>query len=390
MGKRIQKIPSFSCRDWNTVKVTEMGNVTEVLYMAFKNDIPRILKLDKDHYVVVGPDGNICGEVKEFNHFANRADSANSLRQTFRKLRNLINANCADVDRVRFVTLTYAQPDGQPMRDTQRLYHDFDLMRKRLARWCKKSGVVTPEYINVVEPQASGSWHCHVLYIWPDKAPYLPNELVAKMWGQGFVTVRALRDKLGRACDNVGAYLTAYLGDLAIDEALSVNMDITQFEVKEIDIEEGGKSKYYLKGARLYLYPPGMQIYRCSRGVSRPVENFDTWGNAKEKVSAATLTFASHLRLGVKDGRVNVISKRYYNTAVEGRQGVIDGYRYDLDTGEVIDDESSYHGADLAPVVDPDQRWINQRIRDLTPDEIDALPWPVDCGTLAEGHVPDE
>lgn len=55
------KIDSFACHDWEKVKVTEMGHVTEVLYMAFKNDIPRILKLDKDHYVVIGPDGDITG-----------------------------------------------------------------------------------------------------------------------------------------------------------------------------------------------------------------------------------------------------------------------------------------------------------------------------------------
>ena len=61
------KIDSFACHDWEKVKVTEMGHVTEVLYMAFKNDIPRILKLDKDHYVVIGPDGDIRDEQNRQN-----------------------------------------------------------------------------------------------------------------------------------------------------------------------------------------------------------------------------------------------------------------------------------------------------------------------------------
>lgn len=381
------KIDSFACHDWEKVKVTEMGHVTEVLYMAFKNDIPRILKLDKDHYVVIGPDGDITGEVKEFQHFENRASSANSLRQTFRKLRNIINSNVVDVDRVRFFTLTYAQPDGQPMTDAERLYHDFERFHKRFKRYLKGQGVVQPEYINVVEPQASGAWHCHVLYIWPDgEVPYLPNALIREMWGQGFVTVRALRDKLGRACDNVGAYLTAYLGDLAIQEAMDINMDITAFEVKEVPDEEVGerKSKYFLKGARLFLYPPGMNIFRCSRGVKRPVEEFETWGKAKEKASAATLTFSSHLHLGFEKGRVNVISKRYYNNAVQGRQAVTDGIRYDVETGEVLDDERAVHSWDVAPLVDETQRWINRNIRDLKPWEVDDLPWPVDYDKLAE------
>lgn len=334
------KVEPRLIHNFEIVKVTEMGFVTELMYTSFHNDIPRIRKLDKDHYIVLGPDGNQVGEVKEFAHWENRASSVNSLRKTFRKLRNVINANVTNVDAVRFVTLTYRQDDGVPMTDPVRLYKDFEHFNKKLRRWCVREGHDRPEYINVVEPQGSGAWHCHVLFFWDKEAPYLPNQLIREMWGQGFVTVRALRNQLGEECTNVGAYLTAYLGDLDLLSAMDARMDITEYECKEVVTERGGErqSKYYLKGARLPLYPPGMSIYRCSRGVQRPVETQMDYSKAKEKVSASTLTFQSNLLIET-DGKSKYLTKRYYNTAVSSSQEIQqDGrLRVDTSTGEVLE-----------------------------------------------------
>lgn len=336
----VDKVAPRLIYNTDSVKVTEMGFVTELMYSSFHNDIPRIRKLDTDHYIVLGPDGNQVGDVREFNHFENRASSVNSLRQTFRKLRNVINANVTDVDLVRFITLTYRQDDGVPMTDTYRLYRDFEHFNKRFQRWCAKNEHGRPEYINVVEPQGSGAWHCHVLFFWDKKAPYLPNELIRETWGQGWVTVRALKSQLGKECTNVGAYLTAYLGDLDLQSAIDARMDVTKFECKEVVTEQEGerRSKYFLKGARLFLYPPGMSIFRCSRGVKRPVETEMPYSQAKEKVSAATLTFQSNLLIQV-DGKSKYLTKRYYNTAVPSSQEIQkDGLlRVDTATGEVLE-----------------------------------------------------
>lgn len=191
-----------------------------------------------------------------------------------------------------------------------------------------------------MEPQGSGAWHCHVLYFFEKKAPYLPNELIREMWGQGWVTVRALKNQLGRACDNVGAYLTAYLGDLDFESAVEAQIDITQYECKAVEAEEAGekRSKFYLKGARLPLYPPGMSIFRCSRGVKRPVETDMEYQEAKEKVSASTLTFQSNLRIEM-DGKSKYLTKRYYNSVAPSSQEIQqDGrLRVDINTGEVLE-----------------------------------------------------
>lgn len=370
---KIRKVDSFAISDYQQVKITEMGNVIELMYMSFANKQVRIRKLDKDHYILIDSEGNEIGDVKEFNHYESRADSVVNLRETFRRLRSIINANVLNVDLVRFVTLTYAQPDGEPMTDPDRLYHDFEKFFKRLRRWLDKQGYSRPEYINVVEPQGSGAWHCHLLLFWDDKAPYLPNDKIRELWGQGFVTIKSLRNHLGRAVDNVGAYLTAYLGDLDIESALSERIDITQFQVKE-----GEKGKRYLKGARLWLYPPGMSIYRCSRGIKRPVETKCSYSEAKRKVSAATLTFQSNLQVDCTGYKSNTISKRYYNMAIKGSQVVKDGFRIDTDTGEVLEvlesgllSDDSRLDSDVLDKVKERRKW-----RDLTEFDPDC-PWPI-------------
>lgn len=369
---RLQRFGNFVIPDHEKVKITEMGNVIELMYMSYANTQVRIRKLDKDHYILIDADGNEIGDVKEFQHFENRADSVINLRATFRKLRAVINANVVDIDLVRFVTLTYAQPDGEPMTDPVRLYHDFERFFKRFRRWLEKQGYEKPEYINVVEPQGSGAWHCHVLFFWQEKAPYLPNDKIRELWGQGFVTIKSLRNHLGKACDNVGAYLTAYLGDLDLESALSERIDITQFPIKE-----GERGKKFLKGARIWLYPPGMSIYRCSRGVKRPVETKCSYSEAKRKVSAATLTFQSNLRVDCAGHKSNTISKRYYNTAISGSQVVEDGFRVDTDTGEVLE---VLDAGKLPNDCGPDREQVKNALRDLKYREITAFdpdcPWP--------------
>lgn len=52
-----------------------------------------------------------------------------------------------------------------------------------------------------------------MVFIFPGKAPYIPNDEMAEIWGQGFTKTRRLDN-----VDNVGAYLTAYLGDMEIHE----------------------------------------------------------------------------------------------------------------------------------------------------------------------------
>ena len=171
------------------------------------------------------------GEVIEVENSKNRGEQLSSLWGTIRRLRMIINANFFGEPNELFITLTYREN----MTDVKRLYRDFENFYKRLKRRYKEYKF---EYIYAIEPQFRGAWHVHLLL----KAMnveylYIPNNEIAELWGYGFTKTKRIEN-----VDNVGAYLSAYLTNL----------------------EDGGK------GARLYLYPPGVNIYRTSRGIKKP------------------------------------------------------------------------------------------------------------------------
>lgn len=176
------------------------------------------------------------GQMVGVNHSKNRGEQMQSLRRSIRKLRMIINANFYGELNELFITLTYAEN----MQDIKRLYRDYVLFYQKLKRRYKGYGF---EYIAVPEPQLRGAWHMHVLLKSMNKEYlYIPNDEVAELWGHGFTKTQRLEN-----VDNVGAYVSAYLTDL-------------------YDEDTGTSTK----GARLYLYPAGMNLYRCSRGIKRP------------------------------------------------------------------------------------------------------------------------
>ena len=86
---------------------------------------------------------------------------------------------------------------------------------------------------------------------------------------------------------------------------------------KEVEVEdENGKKvkKSIIKGARLDLYPANFNMLRCSRGIKRPVEEMLTQFEAEKKVSGATKTFESAIKLKDTDTDFEtIIIKEQYN-----------------------------------------------------------------------------
>ena len=267
--------------------------------MAHRNRYNCLIKIDSDHYMDLR-----TGEVKEYNHGSSRASNIATVRKSLESLRDLLNTNVIDTRFCRWITLTYAEN----MTDTKRLYEDWTNFIKRLRY---RYGHF--EYIVAMEPQGRGSWHAHVVAIFPHIAPYIPNDVLRDIWGYGFVTVKRIDE-----VDNVGVYLTAYLGDMELTEALSAGLSLPdRLDIKEVDLldDEGqALTKKYVKGARLSMYPPGFNLYRFSRGVKKPEITYMTQKSAKEKVSAATLTFRSAVRITDEEsGYQNIIQHEYYN-----------------------------------------------------------------------------
>jgi hypothetical protein len=291
------------------VRFKEMGNVTEIMWQSKRSSGCNIRKIDKDHYVEIKN-----GEYLEYEHIENRSQDLRGVAKSLEIGRDILNTNIDDVSKCRWVTLTYRQRKNEseekiPMKDSKKLYSDFVNFNKRL-----RENIGSYEYITAAEPQGSGSWHLHVVMIFNGKAPYISNKDMSEAWKQGWVTVKRLDD-----VDNVGAYLTAYLGDMELNEYKQTNSQgDTRHEIKEVEYqdENGEKQiKKYVKGARLKFYPPQFHIFRWSKGIKKPIITLMIEKHAEKKVSADTLTFEKTITLSDSEKNFeSTLNYRYYNS----------------------------------------------------------------------------
>lgn len=333
---KVRKIETRTAFDPTEItKVTSMGNVIELQVMDKQNLFSVIQKLDANFYVDLR-----TGERKEFQHWENRAAGISSVKKTLANIRALVNCNVTEPQNCRWLTFTYAEN----MTDPKRLYDDFKIFWKRFLRWCKKNGIEKPEYISVIEPQRRGAWHAHLFFIWNGKAPFIPNDrdtvrmfnlpsdsvTMSDLWGQGTTKTKPVKD-----CDNIGAYFSAYLADMPLDEIQEMTghdqLQAFQYSVdsygnghcdskvleKEFEDSDGLlKKKQFVKGGRLFLYPSGMNIYRTSRGIKRPEVEYMSWKKAEKKVCSAKQTFSRTYEITDQSGFYNTITKTYYNKKI--------------------------------------------------------------------------
>ena len=290
------------------IKCKECGDITEFVLLARSPAPIPVKRLSKDFFQIIGDD---TGEVFEYQHATDKSGSITSVKRTLAKLRSIINTNCVNASFLHWVTMTYAEN----MRDRARLHSDFKKFWQKFKRWLVKHGYSIPEYIAVVEPQGRGAWHLHIILIWDKKAPFIDNNSIfAPMWGHGWTKIQAVH-----GVDNLGAYFSAYLADIPLDEFEREKNDTSTYAVKynEVSDDDSGKKtrKAFVKGARLRLYPSEMNIYRCSRGVKMPVvSTIDLNEYEKKKASSGKLTFSNTVAILSDDGEQrNIITHEYYN-----------------------------------------------------------------------------
>lgn len=293
MEKRKLNNDEFSINPDAVVKVTTMKHIVELLYMDKVNFEPHIRKLDAERYVDLK-----TGEIREFERTENRSQGENSLRKTFNRLRELINSNFEGAANELFITLTYR---GElQTNDPKIVYGDFKKFMMRMKY--KYKDVSTIDYINVLEPHASGNFHMHVLMRFNDLGNiYIPNKELAEIWGNGFVQIQSLKN-----VDNIGAYVSAYLADIEVPDALEGHADVVEKEVN-------GQKKKFLKGARLRFYPTGVNIYRKSKGIRDAEKERMSYETAQKKLGAATPNFKYGVELidNEKDFRNTLIKEQY-------------------------------------------------------------------------------
>lgn len=257
------------------VKKIKQGKIIEIRtdeLGIFTNSTCHIQKLNDKQYVV-----KKTGEVKEYKKTVRTTEngevvqykSKKTLKKTFEKMREMINTNFTmeDVlnDRVRFLTLTYADENVKGKEGNQKVGTDMKAYIEKLHRHYGEF-----EFLYIVEPQGRETWHIHMLMKFEKRAPRIEG----KLWKQGFSKIvsvgKVIRDGGYdiNEIDNIGAYLTAYLTDIPVEDMSKYSVE-EQAKIGNLEVTEKGGHKY-IKGGRTYLYPAYMQIFRYSKGLEQP------------------------------------------------------------------------------------------------------------------------
>lgn len=272
-----------------------MNHIIEVKCVHRKSAaLNKFRKISKTEYVDVE-----SGEIGEYQLAADRSESTESLAHTFKCIRDLINTGFSGKPNELMHTLTYREN----MTDTERLYKDF----VRFWQKYKRRYGSNIDYVSIVEPQGRGAWHIHLLARHNDKVKvYIPNEDVAELWGHGFTKTEAIKN-----VDNIGAYLSAYLANVELtqENAFQAHREKSEILTREIN----GETKFFVKGARLKMYPPGMNIYRHSRGIRLPIVEEMSYRDIKKMVGAATPNHSTTVTITDGDKNLNKISYEQYN-----------------------------------------------------------------------------
>lgn len=278
------------------VTIKKCGNILEIRHMRC-TPVISIQKIDSCTYLDLR-----TGEVKQISSKVNRAQNKASVAQSLRNLRDLINANLANSENALWVTLTYAANMNDPIR----LYEDFRRFWQRFQYYLKKHNHPSAEYIIAAEPQGRGAWHLHCLFFFRGRAPFLPNAEIARIWRHGFTKTHSLKN-----IDNPGLYLTAYLGDMELGEAMTAGH--MKGTLKEA-IAHDGQKKAIVKGSRLWMYPAGFHLYRYSRGIQKPEIFRTTEEEAQKLIGDTPLAFERTIEIVDEAGTVrNIINYRQYH-----------------------------------------------------------------------------
>ena len=234
--------------EYDEVKAYFYGSTIELTNGVGPKE-PRTKVIKGHRYVVLE-----TGEIKNMNRESEkRTDNLDSVRRTMKGLRRLIGANFVSNEINRkdqlWITLTYREDvNATDKNSPEVVYKDF----KRFIRKLREKYNPTIEYIAVLEPQASGRWHLHVLMKTMNNSKlYIPNSDIENLWGKGFTSTKRLKNS-----DNVSAYVMAYVSNVEID-------------LKSSD-KGKANSKKVIKGGRLSFYPKGIRIYRRSRNLVDP------------------------------------------------------------------------------------------------------------------------
>lgn len=150
-------------------------------------------------------------------------------------------------------------------------------------------------------------------FIFAGKAPYMENAVVRDCWKQGFVTVKRLDD-----VDNVGAYLTAYLGDMELSEASKADMAVSYSKgIKEVEYEDenGVKQTKNISRALGSVCTRLASIFSDGAKELKSLMFLLSSTKGKRKASSGKLTFTKTVALEDPESDFkNTLQYEYYNS----------------------------------------------------------------------------
>ncbi|MBQ6180126.1 MAG: hypothetical protein IJK31_00375 [Ruminococcus sp.] len=257
-------VTNYTPSDDAVTEIVYSGNVTELKTIdKISTQINRYKHISKTEYF-----DTKTGEVLEYQNNANPNKKRN-LNKTFEKLRHLINNNFQSNINELHVVLTYSEK-----------MEDFDKASNDFKKFWNKLNYMYPDldYIRIIEPQHTGTWHIHVL-IKSAKKGYLfiPKDELEKSWGNGYAWVDKIKDN-----DNIGAYFWAQLKNI---------------DVFEKESEKPNDTKCIVKGARLHFYPKGKRFYSYSKGIKKPLHIRTTYDEAKKMVNFDDCVFKTAMEI---------------------------------------------------------------------------------------------
>lgn len=279
---------------FSTVTRKRFPKYVEISSMSRQNKTIKIKKLDKDRYLNL-----MTGEIGYFEHTENRAQSLDYLAQSIKKIKDLINYNFQGTENEKWVTLSYKDGVKNPMRDVKKLYKDVSLFMKRLQYFYKDFGKL--EYINCIEPQGTGSFHCHILVKF-EKEIYFNKPDLEKIWGHGWAYAKQKKD-----VRNLGGYISAYLGNIRSNDKNKYLLKKKGIKNIEFTTTEKEK-KAYIKGGRLHFYPTGIQIFRKSKGIVYPPVDVVKKGDAIKQDNLKDAYYKSSY--SIYDHKGNLITEK--------------------------------------------------------------------------------
>jgi len=255
------------------VRFTKTGEIAEIVYLSVTPKGSPTTKVSKDLYR-----NNYTDEICEYKHTFNRSEDFKSFNRSLANAQKMINLNIKNLLYCRWVTLTYSEN----MRDSKRLYNEVKIFIKSARRKYGHFG-----YITAAEPQERGAWHVHIILIFNCDAPFMHIDVLSSYWKYGNVTIKSI--------DNIydlSLYLTAYIGDMPLDEYVG---PVDKRKIKTVF--EDGKPKQYVKRGRMHLYPAGFNIFRYSRGLKKPVKEYMTNEKAHKRLGDSVLIFKKTIEL---------------------------------------------------------------------------------------------